>query len=137
MAEEAGLEVKGMHRKVCTSISPKQIDVVKKFFKKDDIVWQASGRKDRVILREVLSNGKTSKTTTQVRYMLMSLKEAYHLFREEMKNEVIGLTTFCSLRPVHIILFEQIPPNVCVCEYHKNIRLILCLGKPYFLVINN
>ena len=137
MAGEASFEVKEMHWKVCTGISPKQIDAVQKVFKKDDILWQASDRKDRVISREVLSNGKTSKTTTQVRYMLMSLKEAYHLFREEMKNEVIGLTTFCSLRPVHIILFEQIPPNVCVCEYDKNIRLILCLGKPYFLAINN
>ena len=25
----------------------------------------------------------------------------------------------------HIKLFEQIPPNLCVCEYHENIRLIL------------
>ena len=57
--------------------------------------------------------------------MLMSLKEAYHLFLEEMKDEVIGLSKFCSLRPTHIKLFEQIPHNVCVCEYHENIRLLL------------
>ena len=82
------------------------------FFKKDDISWQAPGRKDRVISLEILSNGKTSKTTAQVRYKLMSLKEAY-LFREQMKCEVIGLLKFCSLRPVHIKLFEQIPQNVC------------------------
>ena len=113
MAEEAGFEVKGMHWKVCTGISPKQIDVVQKFFKKDDIVWQASGGKDRVILREVLSNGKTSKTTTQVRYMLMSLKEAYHLFREEMKDEVIGLQMFCRLRPVILNYLSRFLP-ICV-----------------------
>ena len=32
MAEEAGLEVKGMHQKVCTGISPEQINAVRKFF---------------------------------------------------------------------------------------------------------
>ena len=57
--------------------------------------------------------------------MLMSLKEACHLFREEMKDEIIFLSKFCSLRPAHIRLFEQIPHNVSVCEYNKNIRLIL------------
>ena len=112
-AEEAGLEVKGMHRKVRTGISPEQIDAVQKFFKEDDTSWQAPGRKDKVISWEVLSNGKISKTTTQVRYMLMSLKEAY-LFREQIKCEVIGLSKFCSLRPVNIKLFEQIPHNVYV-----------------------
>ena len=42
-----------------------------------------------------------------------------------MKDEVIGFPKFCILRPVHIKLFEQIPHNVCVCEYHENICLIL------------
>ena len=66
MAEEVGLEVKGMHQKVCTGISLGQIDTVQKCFKKDDI-WQAPGRKDKVISQEVLSDGKTSQTTIQVR----------------------------------------------------------------------
>ena len=33
MAEEASFEVKEMHWKLCTGISPKQIDAVQKFFK--------------------------------------------------------------------------------------------------------
>ena len=111
MAEEASFEVKEMHWKLCTGISPKQIDAVQKFFKMT--LWQASGRKNRVISREVLSNGKTSKTTTQVRYMLMSLKEAYHLFREEMKDEVIGLSIFCRLRPVILNYLSRFFP-MCV-----------------------
>ena len=85
----------------------------------------STSRKDRVISWEVLSNGETSKKITQVRCMFMSLKEAYHLFQEEMKDEVIGLSKFCSLRPTLIKLFEQIPHNVCACEYHENICLIL------------
>ena len=61
MAEELGLKVKGIHRKVRTGISPKQSDDVQKFFEKNEISWQAPGRKDRVISREVLSNGETQK----------------------------------------------------------------------------
>ena len=96
MAEEVGLKVKGIHWKVCTGISPKQIDDVQNFFEKNEISWQAPGRKDRVISREVLSNGETSKKTTQVQYMLISLKEACHLFQEEMKDEVIGPSNFAA-----------------------------------------
>ena len=125
MAKEVGLKVKGIHQKVCTGISPKQIDDVQNFFEKNEISWQAPGRKDRVISQEVLSNGKTSKKATQVQYMLMSLKEAYHQFQEEMKDEVTGLSKFSSLRPTHIKLLGQIPHNMCVCEYHENICLIL------------
>ena len=32
---------------------------------------------------------------------------------------------FKGLRPANVRLFDQIPHNVCVCEYHENIRLIL------------
>ena len=64
--EEAGLEVKGMHRKVRTGISPEQFNAVQKLFKKNGITWQASGRKDRVISCKVLSKGKNSKITNQV-----------------------------------------------------------------------
>lgn len=65
MAEKAGLEVKGMHRKVRTGISPEQFDAVQKLFQKNDITWQAIGRKDRVISCKVLSKGKNSKITTR------------------------------------------------------------------------
>ena len=71
-----------------------------------------------------------------MRYILISLKESYYPLRKEMQDEVIGLSRFGSLRPVHIKLFEEVPHYVCVCEYRKNICLIICLGKPYLFVIN-
>ena len=43
----------------------------------------------------------------------------------------IRLSKFCSLRPFHIKLFDQIPHNVCVCKYHKNVRLILTVLEKY------
>ena len=74
---------------------------------------------------EVSANGESSKTTLQIRYMLMSLKEAYHGFVEAFPSLYIGLTKFCELRPANIKLFDQIPHNVCVCAHHENMRLIL------------
>ena len=62
MTEEIGLKVTGIHQKVRTGISPKQIDHVQK----NKISWQAPGRKDRVLSQEVLSNGETLKKTCQV-----------------------------------------------------------------------
>lgn len=57
--------------------------------------------------------------------MLMSLKEAYNLFINEYKEIKVGFSKFCSLRPLQVKLFDQIPHNVCVCQYHENVRLIL------------
>lgn len=55
--------------------------------------------------------------------MLMSLKEAYELFTKEFEDIAVGASKFCSLRPFQVKLFEKIPHNVCVCQYH--IRLLL------------
>jgi len=100
------------------------------FYYRDDVSWQAPGRKDRAILREVV-NGETLKKTAQVRYMLMSLKEANDLFKNELPEVNIGLSKFCSLRPPYVKLFDQIPHNMCVCQYHEKIRLILIVLERY------
>ena len=55
----------------------------------------------------------------------MSLKESYHLFTQENETVKVGLSKFCDLRPQNIKLFDQIPPNVCVCIYHENVCLLL------------
>ena len=112
-----------MDLRVCVGLSAECIEAVKSYYAKDEISWQAPGRKDRIITREVSANGESSKTTLQVRYML-SLKEAYHGFVEAFTSLYIGLTKFCELRPANIKLFDQIS-HVCVCAHHENMRLIL------------
>ena len=114
-----------MDLRVCVGLSAECIEAVKSYYEKDEISWQTPGQKDRIITREVSANGESSKTTLQVRYMLMSLKEAYHGFVEAFPSLYIGLTKFCELRPANIKLFDQIPHNVCVCAHHENMRLIL------------
>ena len=102
----------------------------KHFYLENGISWQAPGRKDRAIHCEVV-NGKNTKETKQIRYLLISLKEAYEQFRNKNTNASIGLSKFCSLRPFYVKPFDQIPHNVCVCKYHENICLILIALEIY------
>ena len=101
------------------------------FYNTNDISWQAPGRKDRVIIREIDSEGKRVKRTEQVRYMLISLKEAHNCFVKTHPQYKIGLSKFCELRPTNIKLFDHIPHNVCVCSYHENVRLLLLALKEH------
>ena len=104
---------------------------VNAFYLNNDITWQAPGRKDRVIIREVNSEGKKEKRTEQIRYMLMSLKEAHVKFVEEHPENKIGLSKFCEMRPTNVKVFDHIPHHVCVCSYHENVRLLLVALKEH------
>jgi hypothetical protein len=100
------------------------------FYNNSNLSWQAQGRKDRVIIREIVE-GERLKTTEQVQYTLVSLREAYNKFKKEYPSLKVGLTKFCEWRPAHVKLFEQIPHQVCVCSYHKNVRLLLVALKEH------
>ena len=107
------------------------------FYNNNDITWQAPGLKDRVIIREIGTDAVKVKRTKQVRYMLMSLKEAHSKFGESHANTKIGLAKFCELRPKNVKLFDLIPHHVCVCSYHENIHLLLVpLSKHTSLTVN-
>ena len=71
---------------------------------------------------KVTQMAKKTKRTEQVRYLLMSLKEAYSKFAEKHTDSKIGLSKFCEFRPTHVKLFEHIPHHVCVCVYHENVE---------------
>ena len=60
---------------------------------------------------------------------MMSLREAHKKFMEENPDAKIGLSKFCDLRPAHVKLFDHLPHQVCVCSYHKNVRLFLVALK--------
>ena len=64
------------------ALSQETKELVHSFYRSDDISWQAPGRKDRIIIRGTDEHGVKTKRTEQVRYMLMSLKEAYNKFNE-------------------------------------------------------
>ena len=106
-------------------VSVATITKVQEFFCKDYVSRQAPGKKDFVIKRQ---SGK--KDYLQKRHMMFSLKEAHSLFQKEHPEVKIGLSKFSSLRPVNVLLSSDTPRNVCLCQYHENIRLICdCLSK--------
>ncbi len=111
------------------ALSEETKQLVHAFYNSNDTSWQAPGRKDRIIIRETTGNGEKIKRTEQLRYMLMSLKEAYNKFVKENPNNKVGLSKFCELRPAKVKLFDHIPHNVCVCSYHENVRLLLVALK--------
>ena len=36
----------------------------------------------------------------------------------------IGFTKFCSLRPANVLLYADMPRDVCLCQYHENIKML-------------
>lgn len=117
----------------CKTLREDTVKLVREFYLSNDISWQAPGRRDRIIIRETDRNGKQVKRTVQIRYMLMSLTEAYKIFNS-MHPSKIGSSKFCELRPQNIKLFEHIPHSVCVCSYHENIRLLLVALKNHTML---
>ena len=77
--------------------------------------WQAPGRKDRIIVREINSDGVKIKRTEQEN----------NKYIESNPDAQIGLSKFCELRPKRVKLFDHIPHYVCVCSHHENVRLLL------------
>ena len=88
------------------------VKTAKDFYLKDDISWQAPGRKDVVSVAQKDDRGKTCRVAMQARYMFMSLAEAYKIFCEVEPDVQLSLSKFCDLRPKHVKLFDQInvPP---------------------------
>lgn len=113
------------------SLSPEILQKVSEFYNSDEVSWQAPGKKDRVIYRKKNDQGKTEKEYVQSRYLLMSLREAYTLFKEKNPDSKIGKSRFCNAKPKHVLCFADLPHNVCVCVYHENIRLILSALKSH------
>ena len=83
-------------KKSISAQSEESREVVHSFYRTDDISWQAPGRKDRIIIRETTEKGKRIKTTQQVRYMMMSLREAYNSFKEQHPTIKMSLSKSVS-----------------------------------------
>jgi len=90
------------------------------FYFRDDISYQAPGKKDTITIKE---NGE--KKTLQKRYLLYSLREIHQLFIEENPQVVISRSSFKDLRPCNVLYKSATPHNMCVCIHHENVALLL------------
>ena len=56
--------------------------------------------------------------------------ETFGLFQKENPQVKIGFSKFCSLRPKNVLLQAFMPRQVCLCQYHDNVKLLCeCLTK--------
>lgn len=98
------------------SLSESLINAIKDFYQNDNVSVQSSGKKDTVIIEGKL---------VAKRFMLMTVSEAYELFKKENPSETIGKSTFFKIRPRHVQLVSKMPHNMCVCVYHANFGFLL------------
>lgn len=92
------------------------INEVNNFFLSSDISIQSAGRKDTLIVDgEAISK----------RFMLITVGEAYEIYKKECTGEPVSKTTFYGCRPSHIQLSSKMPHNMCVCVHHANFCFLL------------
>ena len=125
LAKSVGLSVSSSSKKSISAESEAKRELVHTFYRTDDVSWQALGKKDCIIIREATEAGERIKQTQQVRYMIMSLREAWNTFKEQHSTPKMCLSKFCELQPPYVKLFDQLPHQVCLCSYHENVRLLL------------
>ena len=117
--------VSSSSKKSISAESEARRELVHTFYRTDDVSWQAPGKKDCIIIREATEAGERIKQTQHVRYMIMSLREAWNKFKEQHSTPKMCLSKFCELRPPNVKLFDQLPHQVCLCSYHEIVRLLL------------
>ena len=119
----AELSTDGVSTTTCHPVNktaPEVEDRIREFFLRPDNSWTAPRRKDSIT---VIRNGQ--KVKEQRRYLLMTLKEAFPLYTQEYPSDQVKLTKFKSLRPDVVLYQSDMPHNVCICQYHENINLLL------------
>ena len=116
LARSVGLSVSSSSKKSISAESEAKRELVHTFYRTDDVSWQAPGKKDCIIIREATEAGERIKQTQQVRYIIMSLREAWNKFKEQHSTPKMCLSKFCELRPPNVKLFDQLPHQyVYIC----------------------
>lgn len=101
--------------------SEETIERIREFFSRDDISRQAPGKRDTKSVK--MKDGK--RETRQKRHLIMTVKEAFSVYKEKFPQSDVHISTFYSFRPKHILLSSEIPHNVCVCKYHGNFNFLV------------
>ncbi|CAF1471548.1 unnamed protein product [Rotaria sordida] len=97
------------------------IDYVLNYFWSDTISRTSSNTKDCILMRNL--DGSGDRKSTPVRYMMMTIGEAYEQFVIENPTIAISRSKFYSLRPKNVK--KLCPHDVCVCIQHENISFLL------------
>jgi hypothetical protein len=89
-------------------------ETLKSFYLRDDISIIMPGHADTIAVRE-----GGLKITMQKRFLTFSLREAYIEFVKE-NGKIVSRSYFCEHRPKNVLLYSDIPHNVCACRMHED-----------------
>lgn len=109
-----------IYQRNSASISLALKEKAKDFYCRDDISYQAPGKRDSITVKD---NGK--KLKVQKRYLLYTLNEVYRLFLNENTDDRISCSSFKELRPPNVLYKSLTPHNMCTCLYHENVLLLI------------
>ena len=56
--------------------------------------------------------------------LIWSLKETFGMFQKEKSHVKMGFSKFYSLRPENVLLQAAMPQQVCLCQYHDNVKML-------------
>jgi hypothetical protein len=121
LAQNLGIMKQNKEHERATKAIPLPVQTeVRKFFSRDDVSYQAPGKRDFISIK---IDG--IKRKLQKRYLFFTLREAYQLYIDENPNIIISRSSFKDLRPPNVLYKSSTPHNVCVCLYHENVSLLL------------
>ena len=120
LAQSVGLLPPPQHPRVARKLTEATVEKVLAFYERDDISWQAPGKRDTVTIKR---NGKSEKIRR--RHLLFNLRELHGLYQLELPQFPISRAAFQDLRPPHVKPLSTLSQRVCVCVHHANVHLLL------------
>lgn len=132
LARNFGIEEKAVSQ--LKNTMPSDTDAkIKDFYMSDIVSRQLPGKRDYVtVLTE-----KGTKERVQKKVLMMTVREAYEVFKKEHNDIKIGKSKFASLRPKNVVPVSDSDQTVCCCRYHENLDLLLDGLKRSFHEIPN
>ncbi|KAJ8891378.1 hypothetical protein PR048_010894 [Dryococelus australis] len=100
--------------------------IAKDFYCKDTIIRPTPGCKDSKSVKNQMTG---EQQLVQKRYMVMTVLEAFNIFRAEYPTVNVHKFKFYELCPQHVLLCSETPHNVCVCMYLEFLRAVYCETK--------
>lgn len=118
LAQVICLEVKGMRKEVCVSMCSEQTKAVQTFYGRNELSWSASSHKNWLHVK-FLAMEKLQQIPFRCDTCSCLWKSLPYFLRRNARDNNWTFKVFKFLK--------QIPRNLCVCEYHENIFLILSI----------
>ncbi|PSN49441.1 hypothetical protein C0J52_06605 [Blattella germanica] len=106
--------------KSADALSKETANLVREFYCMDSISRLTPGRKDATSIKDPRT-GK--RQLIKKRYLVMTILEAFNLFKADYPEINLQKSKFYESRPQHVLLCSETPQNVCVCMYHENFKV--------------